>query len=314
MKLPNFFIVGAAKAGTTSLYAYLSQHPDIYMSPIKEPNYFSSDIVVADFTRDYADRMLKNEDADTYIATSKRHQISTIHVSDWEQYCRLFTSVLSQKAVGEASVSYLYSKTAAINIKNKICSAKIVIILRNPIDRAYSHYLMDLQAGLTFLSLKNAIDTDQARTKKGWGASHLYVELGLYYEQVKRFIDVFGAEKVKIYLYEDLVNERGPLIRDLFRFLGVNEDFSPDLVVHHNKGLKPRFARLNYYFKKSRMIRNMVHSTTSELRTMLRKILVDEKSTKISPEDRRYLKPYFADDVRELSRLLNRNLSGWIDR
>jgi len=145
-KLPNFFIVGAAKAGTTSLYNYLKQHPDIYMSPIKEPNYFAKDIDINLFRKDYKKTALI--DTQKYFSKPKLEELHLAFITELEDYIKLFQKVSNEKVIGETSVSYLYSKVAAKEIKKLVPDAKIVIILRDPIERAYSHYLMNLKEGL----------------------------------------------------------------------------------------------------------------------------------------------------------------------
>ena len=125
-KKPNFFIVGAPKAGTTSLYAYLSMHPEVFMpSTIKEPDYFSHKAILA-----------------------QNLYYNTTHVTNLEEYLDLFSLANGEKAIGEASVSYLYYQEAARNLYDFNPEARIIIILREPVERAFSHYLMDARLGL----------------------------------------------------------------------------------------------------------------------------------------------------------------------
>src|SRR5579872_6439243 len=137
-RLPNFFIAGAPKAGTTSLYHYLSQHPQVYMSPLKEPNYFAAEI-----REDNCDPVVRRRLYGEQRALRRfldgpmlGPHFSGI-VSEWEDYLRLFANATTERAVGEASVGYLRSPTAPSRIAEKIPEAKIIVMLRDPADRAF---------------------------------------------------------------------------------------------------------------------------------------------------------------------------------
>jgi hypothetical protein len=133
--LPNFFVVGAPKAGTTSLYHYLDQHPQIFMSPIKEPNYFATEIRPENFGDELQPQVAEDlRELQEYLQGPMREKRFGGLVSQWDDYLRLFQSVETEKAIGEASVCYLWSKTAAANIRSRIPGAKIIMILRNPAE------------------------------------------------------------------------------------------------------------------------------------------------------------------------------------
>ena len=307
--LPNFFIVGAAKAGTTSLYAYLKQHPDVYMSPIKEPNYFSSDIDASSFTWDYRIRLPR--DLDAYFKRRKLKELHIAHIARLDHYCRLFENSHNKTARGEASVSYLYSSKAAENIKLQIPDAKIIMVLRNPIERAYSHYLMDLRDGFTSLPFKKALEADRATIRKGWGLCHLYIELGMYYEQVKRFTDIFPIENVRIYLYEDLTDIK-VLMKDTYRFLSVDDAFIPNIETKHNAAMIPKNAKINYYLKNS-PLKFISHSFPNYIIDHLRKYLMSDRRPEAIPsEDKNELKSIYKNDIEKLEGLINRDLSSWV--
>jgi hypothetical protein len=195
---PNFFIVGAANSGTTSLYRYLKQHSDVFMPALKEPHYF----------------------AQVNPAHEQRY-LRTI-IRDEAAYLRLFRKAEGYKAIGEASPSYLWDVKAPERIGSVIPDAKIIILLRDPVERAYSHYLMDVREGLQELPFRHALQKDWNRTKKGWSVSQLYVELGLYAEQVRRYLEVFGPEQTLILMFEDLTNSAlngKSVVGDVLRFL-----------------------------------------------------------------------------------------------
>src|SRR5882762_10194104 len=139
--LPNFFIVGAMKAGTTSLYHYLDQHPQVYMSPIKEPCYFSSETRPENMGPEFQEQALRGiRDTREDIRGPMREKRLAGLVVDWEDYVSLFRDVKGEIAIGEASIRYLWSKMAPENIRSRITAAKIIMVLRNPADRAFSEY------------------------------------------------------------------------------------------------------------------------------------------------------------------------------
>ena len=198
---PDFFIVGAQNSATSTLYAFLRQHPDIFMPALKEPHYFSQ------------------------LPPVWHMQYPITHVSRQDSYLSLFSAVGKTKYKGEASSSYLWSDDAPSRIHRANPSAKIVIILRNPVERAYSHYLMDVREGRQSLPFMDAIQEDWSRRDKGYGVSRLYVELGLYYRQVKRYLAIFGRKQVKVVLFRHLITaleNRGEGLDDLASLLEID--------------------------------------------------------------------------------------------
>ena len=133
IKLPNFFVVGAGKAGTTSLYSYLQQHPEIYLSPVKEPCYFASELRAEYMSRDFALHVKRQtRELPRYLDDNLPVKPFGWVVSDWDDYLRLFQKVANETAIGEATASYLWSETSAANIQARIRDARIVMILRDP--------------------------------------------------------------------------------------------------------------------------------------------------------------------------------------
>ena len=198
--LPNFFLVGAAKAGTTSLFRYLDQHPDIYMSPIKEPNYFADEVRVENFAPEFQERLLRwREDLRVYLEGSRQERFTSGPVSDWNDYLRLFEPARDERAVGEASPSYLWSKTAARNIAVRCPGAKILIILRNPVERAFAQHLHTLSVISTPMTFREHIDAALRCREPKIGELYPFLEFGLYADQVERYLSRFY---VRIFLYE----------------------------------------------------------------------------------------------------------------
>jgi hypothetical protein len=308
---PNFFIVGAAKSGTTSLYHFLDEHPDVYMSPIKEPHFFSKDIKCEEFREDYKQKTIIN--LDEYFSRKELEKKHIAYIENYDDYLKLFRDVKHEKRIGEISNGYLYSQVAAQEIYNSNPTAKIIIILRNPVERAFSHWLMGLKIGLAknkdfFKEVLN----DYNSLNKGWGISHTYIELGLYYEQVKRYFDIFPEENIKIFLFEELKNKPLTLMNDLYEFLDLPICESINSNKKYNETILP----------KNRIFEVFIHNKTlkyfaslifnKSVKNELKKLLYSkEAKPKLSDIERLNLIPYFIEDVQKLERLINKDLSHW---
>jgi hypothetical protein len=216
---PNFFIVGAPKAGTTSLYAYLAQHPEVFMPAVKEPQYFAQIRPSAEF----------------------EHLVEAI--PDRRHYLRLYRKARGYAAIGDASPSYLWHPEVPGRIKRTVPEARIIIVLRDPVERAHSHYLADFREGAESLPFDAALGNDLARSRKGLGVSHMYVEFGQYACQVTRYLEVFGPERVHLLLFDDLRSSARNALAGICRFLGL--DATPaariDTARVHNGFAAPRW-------------------------------------------------------------------------
>jgi len=286
---PNTFIVGAAKAGTTSLYSYLRQHPAVFMSSFKEPHYFSN-------------VRPRNE---------QKHIIPV--VSTEREYLKLFQGARNETIIGEASPSYLWDEFAARRIKEKISDARIVVILRDPIDRAYSHYLMDVREGIQYLPFAEALLEDYRKKEKGWGISHLYIELGMYYEQVRRYLDVFGERNVCVLIFETLKHDPVGLLKQVIEFLDLNRDSLSDINVNdiHNRYAAPR-GHIAKKIMGNKIIRNTMrifvpHTLRRFCRNHL--LLREDDKPSMTKEAIRFLQDIYESDVRCLESLLGIELS-----
>lgn len=230
----NLFIVGAAKAGTTSVYDILSSANEVRMCRIKELHFFANDIVLSDFRLSYRKKYSDKEKGDKLNSNQEHHDIFGLST---EEYEKLFSGLDNYKYRGEASTSYLYSQNAAANIKEYNPHSKIIIVLRNPIERAYSHYKMNRMTGDDLsMTFSEALESDFRSLSKGWGRSHLYVELSLYYCQVKRYLDLFGTKNVLLLKFDDLKNDQCKVAAQLNNFLGVNCDC--EIKNHSNESIR----------------------------------------------------------------------------
>ena len=308
---PDFFIVGAAKAGTTSLYHYLASHPDVYMSPVKEPHFFATDIVMENLG-EKVKRDLKQQDTEKFISDGMQGTLHRAYIRDRELYQKLFANAQAAKITGEASPSYLYSATAATAIFAYNPAAKIIIILRNPAERAYSHYLMDRRIGFTNDGFATALNKDGQSPYKTWGASSNYIELGMYYEQVKRYFEIFPKNQIFVLLQEDLKKDPLVMMKALFRFLVISEQHLPNFSKKHNEAVVPRYPFV------SRILESKIYSwigasmKNNPMKQQIKKIFFKEPDYEMKDNEViRKLKLLYQHDIEKLSVLLNRDLSLW---
>jgi hypothetical protein len=202
MKTPEFIVVGSAKSGTTSVYNYLKQHPDIFMPDFKEPHYFVSD-----------------------------QPLNFETITDSESYFKLFEDA-GDRICGEASTGYLYFPEAAERIKHSLPDTKIVALVRDPVERAFSMWGHQQRESLEPLSFEAAIVLElngEPRHRDGVEYGFNYCELGLISAQLKRYIELFGHENVFIGDYTELKQDPKTFMRKLFDFLDVDQKFQGNL-------------------------------------------------------------------------------------
>jgi len=312
--LPNFFVVGAPKAGTTSLYHYLDQHPDVYMSPIKEPNYFAAEIRPENFSPDlhqWVEAELRA--VRLYLDSETLQKRFGGLILEWQDYVRLFQEAQGQAAVGEASACYLWSATAANRIAQKMPHAKIIMILRHPAERAYSQYLQNLASGLIEGSFRKQIQKSAHSEPKLFSPMNPLLGFGLYYHQVKRFLTVFPGEQVLVSFYEDYLSNPANFIAEIFRFLGVDSDFRLDLSQRYLEPQVPRLRGTTQLLQKMGVWQFARKLTPSSLHGSLRQVVFKKRSRlALSADDRAFLMDFYREDVNQLSSLLHRDLSHWL--
>ena len=282
----NFFIVGAPKSGTTSLYNYLNQHHSISMSSIKEPNYFSSSEII-----------------------EQKLYYKTKPVSDLKKYHELFDFNNDSCLYGEASVSYLYYSDVA----SKICyyneKAKIIVILRDPVERAISHYNMDKRLGFVKENLSSILDN--ASLKNHILYYQQYIQLGFYYSQVKKYIDVFGKENVCVMLYDDLKKDNVKFTNEILDFLQLDADTNIDYETPYNSNKVSENKLINYLYSISFIRRLVVSMFPNSILKKINKSLFSIKETNISQELEMKLFELFKEDILLLEQMLNIDLNSW---
>ncbi|MGH7885823.1 MAG: sulfotransferase domain-containing protein [Thermodesulfobacteriota bacterium] len=303
-KLPNFLIVGAAKCGTTSLYHYLKQHPEIYMSPNKEPFFFVCDTIKNQSNKDPRGKF------------EKSHTIYS-----FEKYSNLFEQVKNEKAIGEASTAYLYYYQDSIDkIKRYLGdNVKILIILRNPVERAFSAYTHMLGGNWINTSFEKALQDEDYKIKNNWSHIQFCKNLGLYYDQVKAFKDNF--KDTKVILLEDLSNNADICLREIYNFLNVDPSYQVNTknryMVSRDKVPKSQFV--NRFVKIYKILQRKNIFPNSNSNNMISNLFnyIDSKnrvSLSMNPETKEYLINFFAEDVKKLGKLINRDLKGWIEQ
>ena len=294
MRLPNFLIVGAAKSGTTSLFHYLRQHPEGYMPTFKEPQYL--------------------------VCSKLKHRVFK-SVSSFSEYRELFSDVNHELAIGEASVFYLYYYTEAIkNIKKTLGEdVKIIIVLRNPVERAFSAYRHVSRNSLAeILSFENALKEESGRLDRNPSITPMvmYKDMSLYNDAVQAYKSAF--KDVHIILHEDLKNNLSTTMKNIFRFLEINQEVEVNFVSQHNVGAwdwRSTWLK-NVLFGKSRwksilkffIPKNVLQRMGSFIRT-----IGGQKAVQIVPETKTELQAYFRDDIVSLAKTIDKDLKNWID-
>jgi hypothetical protein len=300
MTMPNFLIIGAGKSGTTSLYHYLRQHPEIYMSPVKEPKFFAVEGKKLDFRGPNDDEHMNRKS-----------------ITDVDAYRALFGGVTDEKAIGEASPLYLYSPEAAGRIKHYLPEVKLIAILRNPVDRAFSSYLHCIRdRGEPLDDFAQALQEEERRIENGWGPIWHYKNVGFYSAQLERYFDTFRRDQIKIFLYDDLKGDPTGVLRSIFSFLEVGDTRLPDLSVKHNISGVPRSRLVHELLNKPNPIKSAFRPLLpAKLRKRLNFNLTGRNLVRpqLSPEVRKQLIDVYSEDILKVQGLIDRDLSRWLE-
>lgn len=297
-KMPDFLVIGAARAGTTALHAYLRQHPEIFMPAHKEPNFFAFEGQTLTCAGPGAD----------YINNS---------VVDLAKYQALFNDAPAGSTCGEASPLYLYSDTAPERIKFHTPEAKMIVILRNPIEQAYSHFMYATKQCIeneTVFSHALALETE--RLAQGWQPLFGYSTFPRYGEQLKRYLNLFPRDQFLIRRYEDYQSDPDGLMHDIFEFVGVDPAFTPDMSGKLNAGGVPKSQAVQDFLMKSNPVTKAVglivpKNTRLKIRDWLAKKNMDAPDV-MSAEARTVLIERLSDDIADLEQLLGWDLSDWM--
>jgi hypothetical protein len=304
--LPNFFIAGAPKAGTDELYYDLEQHPEIYMSPLKESNYFSEDIRSQYMHPSLRQRAAAEEASlRRYLDEGASYKRFGGIVTELSDYQRLFSLVREEKAIGDGSVIYLWSKTAAARIASAVPHARIIIVLMDPAERAFHQYLKSVSDGTVRHSFRKHLNEAMKAQGSELSVYHPFLELGNYFEQVGRYKSCFPPDQLHITLYEDLLANHRAWFADVLSFLNVDSKFIPQPVEVPSKPHIPRFE--------ARGLKKIAKAVLpTRLRTSVKRLAYRSALPQLKPEDRTILVNYYRDDVLGLQDLIGRNLSAWL--
>jgi hypothetical protein len=294
MRKPDFFIVGAPRCGTTAMYDYLKAHPDIFMPAYKEPHYFGADVIGG------RKEIFKGNEA---------------------KYLALFADATTEKRIGEASPSYLYSKRAAVEIKQFNPDSKIIIMLRSPIEVMYSTYFQARYTGtedlLTFEEALAAEPDRLAGKRISKNADNnmvgLYRERVRFAEQVQRYFDVFGREEVHIIIFDDFKMDVPTVYRDTLSFLDVTPDFRPEFnVVNASREARSSFIRTLSMNPTLLSIGKRMPSVSLRVYSFLKHLNSKTASRPpLDPELRRRLQQDLRPEIEQLGKMVGRDLSAW---
>ena len=302
MRKPNLFIVGHPRTGTSSLNDYLNEHYEIFMSPIKEPNYFSKDFHAE------SDRFHKKRLYFPYRTE--------------ERYLKLYAKWGSEKIAGEASATMLYSKVSAQEMWNFNPKAKIILTLREPVQFLFSYHSTAIfLLGETVTDFQQALDLEGERKKGRFLGKRVILPSWLFYsefikysEQIKRFLSFFKPDQIKINIFDDFKRDPGQTYRDILEFLNVDPHFITDFPVVNPYKKDVRWPRLKYYVIDSPLFRKIQRSlfsyeTYARLGRYYTKIAMTN-TPKIRLEDqlRKKLMSFFKEEVIKISELLDRDL------
>jgi hypothetical protein len=299
---PTFIVGGVSKAGTTALYEYLRQHPDVFMSPHKEPYFFAFEGVGSHFTGPGDERTNANA------------------VTDIAAYTALFRDAGAARARGEASAVYLYAERAAPAIKAHVPQARLVFLLREPVQRAFSSYLHQVREGWEPCpDFADALAAEETRIAAGWHYLWHYVGMGKYAAQIERYLRLFSREQILFILSEDLDADPVGTSQQVYRFVGVDHTFVPDVSVRWNATGVARSEILHslYVYARQapallrRMVRAVVPAHTR--RRLLNRIRAPIfHKPKLDPALHRATLDRLADDIARTGKLIGRDLGHWL--
>lgn len=282
MRLPDFFVIGAPRSGTTALHWALRQHPEIYMPERKEPHFFATPPHATPENEPRVPRRMER-----YARISER-----------SRYLELFSGATERQTVGEASCSYLRSPIAPRRIRESAPDARFVAVLRHPVARAHSSYWFFVGRGL-----ERAPTLEQALAREerapSWPA---HFRPGLYHAQLSRYYATFRPEQIRVYLYEDWRERPYDMLRDLFGFLGVDPRVRPSL-----RECAPTYA------PRSRRLHRFVQTIRVPGLDALERRCNLVAPPPMREDTRAQLHARYRDDMERLQTLIGRDLSHWLD-
>lgn len=297
--MPEFLVIGAAKSGTTSVDRYLAEHPAIFMSPVKEPGFFAFE----------GDKMQFSGPRDAWMLETVR--------TTWPRYLELFEAAQSYHHVGETSPVYLYDEDAPSRIKTRLPEAKLIALLRNPVDRALSQFRFMIQCEREPESnLMDALLDEDRRVEAGWEWGWHYRRLGFYGQQMERYYALFDADQIHVELYDDLIANAEAVMQRIFHFLDVDISFQPNVQQLHNATRLDTSRRFSRFLNRTGLRAAARAVTTRRFRRWAhaRPFMRTESDVfaAMDAETRRFLRGHFRTDIQHLEDLIGRDLDHWL--
>lgn len=292
--LPNFVVVGAPKCGTTSLYQYLRQHPDVYLPAQKELHYFSREELARDTAGPGDANVL------LHLCGSR------------EAYRRHYAGVRGETAVGEVSPSYFDFPEVAERIRDELGAPRIIVMLRDPIGKAFSQYMHLVRDGRETLDFHSALLAEAERTRRGWSMIWRYAQSSLYAPRLRRYLETFGTDRVRIVIFREFIQSPQTALGDLWRFLGVDDTVRPDTSQVFNASSRPRSRLLAAVLGQRNPLRSLARAIVPQAARQrvvegLRRLNAGAKEG-VDDRSHAYLQDFFEEDVRETEAILGRQL------
>jgi len=295
---PDFFILGVAKAGTTSLYHYLRQHPQLFLPTHKEPRFFAYP-----------------ENPEQWQGPRVHQLISTIPTS-LEAYLQFFAESPPASKRGDASPTYFSCPWTPARIARLIPHAQFILILRNPIERAYSHFLDNLTSGWEPLhSFEEIIQVYLEGKRRNWWFKWHYIEMGFYAQHLSRYFQYFKPEQFLIIPYETYKAHRAHTLQTIFRFLQVNEHVPVNFDLTFNTSGVPRNQLIDTLLNRPNPLRTYLRKLLpASLRQQLRRKISERNKIRppMSSRAREQLRGIYREDVHKLSEMLNQDFTHWV--
>ncbi|MGH9383138.1 MAG: sulfotransferase family protein [Vicinamibacterales bacterium] len=297
MTLPNFLVIGAGRSGTTSLHNYLAQHPDVFVCQEKSPNFFVSHEPQPPW------------EGPTLQAMARQW------VSDAHEYEGLFKDARSCSAIGEVSPVYLQALSAPERIKAMCPEVRLVAILREPVSRAYAHYMGRRRDGLERRAdFAEVVREELSRPLPDDVAFGNYLGCSRYHHFLRGYFDRFERERIRVYLFDDLQANPSHLVADLFAFLGVDQTFTPDMTRRFGQTGLPANPVARFLWTHSVKARTTLRPwLPRSIRDSAAPLFISRLSRPaLDAGLRKRLSAVFSDEIDRLQQLLRRDLSHWM--
>jgi len=290
----DFFVIGVARGGTTSLYNYLQQHAEVFLPGVKECNYFSE---------------VESLDKEVYLDPEAGKEYHMKIIQSAEVYNELFLDAEANQTKGEVSPSYMWDQSTAKKIYDYNKEAKIIVTLRNPIERAYSHYLMHYHTGYDKSeSFEESLNSERNGI---WGGGNMYLEMGLYHSQLKAYFDLFNKDQIKVIVTEEWTRNSSQSMGQVFDFLGV-VPFSGDLsdeTFNASKQVKNKGLLDVLRLERIKKLLNKIFPEKTREKIKEQLFYKEAPKQELDPETYNRLKDYFIEDIKQTEALIGMELS-----